>query len=163
MRGTRRFAMIRRSSMQVARALSGATLSRTDWPKRRSFSVVGFDAAMLSLRKLSGQTPRERSLAGSAGRRPAGEQGAQRGDEGDRLVEHEVVAGFGDLDARGTRRRLRSLPGDHALVDELRFTAPDDRHRAASGLEPDRRIAVAVLRPDRGIEAPGHPGLGLAG
>src|SRR5690606_8657201 len=99
MRGTRRLAMIRRSSTQVARARSGASLSMADWPKRRSFSIVGFDAAMGLLRKMG--LLRGRSLARFATRRPAREQRAQRGDEGDRLVEHQVMAGFGDLDAGG--------------------------------------------------------------
>src|SRR5690606_3520482 len=52
-------------------------------------------------------------------------------------------------------------PGDDALVDELRLAAPDDGDRATGGVEPDGRVAVAILRPDRGIEAPCHARCGL--
>src|SRR5690606_13322425 len=86
---------------------------------------------------------------------------AQRGDEGDRLVEHQVMAGFGDLDAGRARRRLRALPCDHALVHQLRLAAPDDGDGAARGVEADGRVAVAILRPEGRIEAPGHARRGL--
>src|SRR5690606_21161991 len=132
------------------------------WPPGRSDAVSRSWDSMPPFGLLRmGKLPRARSLARFPAGRPAREQRAQRGDEGDRLVEHQVMAGFGDLDAGRARRRLRALPCDHALVHQLRLAAPDDGDGAARGVEADGRVAVAILRPEGRIEAPGHARRGL--
>src|SRR6185312_992979 len=91
--------------------------------------------------------------------RPAGEQGAQGGDQRQGLVDHHVVVRIGDLDLDHAGRERRGRPGPAVLHDPALATI-DVHQRRAHPARPGRRLllhhpAAVELGPHVGIEPPG--------
>src|SRR6185437_6334808 len=105
----------------------------------------------------------ERAYAPFGRRRPGRKQRAERGDEGERLVDHYVMLSLGNLDI-GRAGRDQALKISGVLgVEELRLRAANEGERRTGALDHGDRIEAPEPLPEMRVEAqrPAGPALGV--
>src|ERR1700722_2033365 len=84
---------------------------------------------------------------------PSREQRAQRGDECERLVDHHMMLGLGDLDVGSAGSNEAQQIGGVLGLEQLRLPAADERQWRTRALDHRDRIEPPKLLPEMWVEA----------